>query len=95
MRRHPTLLVVVEVHHLPGLPDYEPGTEVDPAAPDEASSWSRALLPMVNCASYRLLLSGTLVEKTCGRHPTLSSAIGAKLKTDLKTTSKAGPARFA
>ena len=66
MRRHRTLLVVDEVHHLPGLADYEPGTEIDAANPDEASSWSRALLPMLECASYRLLLSGTL-ERADGR----------------------------
>jgi superfamily II DNA or RNA helicase len=66
MRRYRTLLVVDEVHHLPGLADYEPGTEVDAANPDEASSWSRALLPMLECASYRLLLSGTL-ERADGR----------------------------
>ncbi len=66
MRGRRTLLVVDEVHHLPGLADDEPGTEVDPAAPDEASNWSRALLPMLECASYRLLLSGTL-ERADGR----------------------------
>ncbi len=66
MRRHRTLLVVDEVHHLPGLADYEPGTETDPATPEEASSWSRALLPLLECASYRLLLSGTL-ERADGR----------------------------
>ncbi len=66
MRRHRTLLVVDEVHHLPGLADYEPGTAVDAASPDEASSWSRALLPMLECARVRLLLSGTL-ERADGR----------------------------
>ncbi len=66
MRPHRTLLVVDEVHHLPGLADYEPGTEVDPATPDEASSWSRALLPMLECARVRMLLSGTL-ERADGR----------------------------
>ena len=66
MRRYRTLLVVDEVHHLPGLADYEPGTAVDAASPDEASSWSRALLPMLECARVRLLLSGTL-ERADGR----------------------------
>ena len=66
MRRHRTLLVVDEVHHLPGLADYEPGTETDAASSDEASSWSRALLPLLECARVRLLLSGTL-ERADGR----------------------------
>ena len=66
MHAHRTLLVVDEVHHLPGLAAYEPDMEVDPTAPDEASSWSRALLPMLECASYRMLLSGTL-ERADGR----------------------------
>ena len=60
MCAHRNLLVVDEVHHLSGLADYEPDAEVDPTAPDEASSWSRALLPMLECARYRILLSGTL-----------------------------------
>ena len=60
MRRYRTLLVVDEMHHLPGLADYEPGPTSDTTSPDEASSWSRALLPMLECARVRLLLSGTL-----------------------------------
>ena len=55
-----TLLVVDEVHHLPGLADYEPGTEVDPTTPDEASSWSRALLPMLECP-----ITSTCSTATC------------------------------
>ncbi len=66
MRRHRTLLVVDEVHHLPGLAGYEPGTAVDPKSLEEASSWSRALLPLLECARVRLLLSGTL-ERADGR----------------------------
>ncbi len=66
MRRHRTLLVVDEMHHLPGLADYEPGPAGETTNPDEASSWSRALLPMLECARVRLLLSGTL-ERADGR----------------------------
>ena len=66
VRRYRTLLVVDEMHHLPGLSDYEPGPAVDATSPDEASSWSRALLPMLECARVRLLLSGTL-ERADGR----------------------------
>ena len=66
MRRFRTLLVVDEMHHLPGLADYEPGPAGDTTNPDEASSWSRALMPMLECARVRLLLSGTL-ERADGR----------------------------
>ncbi|GJD51659.1 hypothetical protein OPKNFCMD_4414 [Methylobacterium crusticola] len=58
MRRHRTLLVVDEVHHLPALADEEPGSE--------AAAWSRALLPLFRQAALRLLLSGTL-ERADGR----------------------------
>ncbi|MGY2049790.1 DEAD/DEAH box helicase [Methylobacterium sp. JK268] len=52
MKRHRTLLVVDEVHHLPALAD---------SAPEgEAAAWSRALLPLLHHARLRLLLSGTL-----------------------------------
>jgi superfamily II DNA or RNA helicase len=69
IRRRPTLLVVDEVHHLPTLSEY-----VSTAAPsagqapgsDEASVWSRALLPLLESATLRLLLSGTL-ERADGR----------------------------
>ncbi|MFE1600007.1 DEAD/DEAH box helicase [Methylobacterium sp. ID0610] len=58
MKRHRTLLVVDEVHHLPAL---------DAGAPEgEAASWSRALLPLFRQASLRLFLSGTL-ERADGR----------------------------
>ncbi len=57
-RRHRTLLVVDEVHHLPA--------PADAAADDPASGWSAALLPLLECARVRLLLSGTL-ERSDGR----------------------------
>ncbi len=66
MRHHRTLLVVDEAHHLPGLADDEPGHGADAAGLDEVSSWSRALLPLLECAGIRLLLSGTL-ERADGR----------------------------
>src|ERR687886_31392 len=64
IRRRRTLLVVDEVHHLPTLPEYEP-TPPTRSAPssrdtDNAAAWSRALLPLLEAASLRLLLSGTL-----------------------------------
>ena len=64
-RQHRYLLVVDEVHHLPGLSDMAP----DPLAEmggDETASWSRALLPLLECAQLRLLLSGTL-QRADGR----------------------------
>ncbi len=45
-RRHRTLLVVDEVHHLPALSDMAPDPLADPAG-DAASGWSRALLPLL------------------------------------------------
>ncbi len=60
-RRHRHLLVVDEVHHLPSL------AEVDPLAPkDDEAAWSRAILPLLETARIRLLLSGTL-ERADGR----------------------------
>ncbi|TDH62718.1 restriction endonuclease subunit R [Dankookia rubra] len=56
-RCHRTLLVVDEVHHLPA--------EAVPDAPEEAA-WSRAILPLLETAAVRLLLSGTL-ERADGR----------------------------
>ncbi|TCZ53366.1 DEAD/DEAH box helicase [Roseicella aquatilis] len=56
-RKYRTLLVVDEVHHLPA--------EADPEAPEEAA-WSRAILPLLEHAAVRLLLSGTL-ERADGR----------------------------
>ncbi|MBV8590783.1 MAG: restriction endonuclease subunit R, partial [Acetobacteraceae bacterium] len=64
-RRFRMLLVVDEVHHLPALPGagqrkmlFEPN--------DESAAWSRALLPLLEAATIRLLLSGTL-ERADGR----------------------------
>ena len=67
-RRHRTLLVVDEVHHLPALADTDPDTaaEAAKAGEDQASAWSRAILPLLECAAVRLLLSGTL-ERADGR----------------------------
>ncbi|AWN44588.1 DEAD/DEAH box helicase [Methylobacterium durans] len=61
--RNRTLLVVDEVHHLP-----VPSSSLDrnDAEGEEASAWSRAMLPLLQCASLRLLLSGTL-ERADGR----------------------------
>ncbi|MFL5282958.1 MAG: DEAD/DEAH box helicase [Rhodopila sp.] len=61
-RRHRYLLVVDEIHHLPAL------TDVTGIAPreDEASGWSRAIVPLLEAARLRLLLSGTL-ERADGR----------------------------
>ncbi len=64
-RRHRYLLVVDEVHHLPGLADIAPDPLAE-AGGDETASWSRALLPLLECARLRLLLSGTL-QRADGR----------------------------
>ena len=61
-RRARYLLVIDEMHHLPALSE-APG---DAAGQDEASGWSRALLPLLESARLRLLLSGTL-ERADGR----------------------------
>src|SRR3954471_19140547 len=60
-----TLLVVDELHHLPALSEYESDVITDPSEED-ASVWSRALLPMLESATLRLHLSGTL-ERVDGR----------------------------
>ncbi len=68
-RRHRTLLVLDEVHHLPALADIDPATAAQASSSteeDSASAWSRALLPLLECAALRLLLSGTL-ERADGR----------------------------
>ena len=65
-RRHPTLLVLDEVHHLPALPDMAPDPIADPSTTDAALGWSRALLPLLESARLRLLLSGTL-QRADGR----------------------------
>jgi superfamily II DNA or RNA helicase len=64
-RRHRTLLVVDEVHHLPALSDVAPDPLAEPAA-EIAAGWSRALLPLLETAQLRLLLSGTL-QRADGR----------------------------
>jgi superfamily II DNA or RNA helicase len=68
LRRHRTLLVVDEVHHLPTLSEYEPvaSSHQAPSPSEDASAWSRALLPLLESAALRLLLSGTL-ERADGR----------------------------
>ncbi len=62
LRRHRTLLVLDEVHHLPSLADVDPAAVSLAANPDDeaASAWSEAMLPLLECAAVRLLLSGTL-----------------------------------
>ena len=67
-RRFRTLFVVDEVHHLPALAEVDPAAaaQVEAGAEDVASAWSRALLPLFECAAMRLLLSGTL-ERADGR----------------------------
>ncbi len=62
-RRYRTLLVVDEVHHLPALGETDPDAEGEE---DQANAWSRAMLPLLECASVRLLLSGTL-ERADGK----------------------------
>ena len=68
MRRHRTLLVVDEVHHLPALADTDPDTitQAGTIEDDQASAWSQAILPLLECAAVRLLLSGTL-ERADGK----------------------------
>jgi superfamily II DNA or RNA helicase len=65
-RRHRTLLVVDEVHHLPALADIDPVAAAQEGEEDQASAWSRAILPLLECARVRLLLSGTL-ERADGK----------------------------
>jgi superfamily II DNA or RNA helicase len=67
-QRYRTLLVVDEVHHLPALADIDPATAMQSPDSDDvqASRWSRALLPLLECATVRLLLSGTL-ERADGK----------------------------
>src|SRR5919202_1678696 len=54
-RRHRYLLVIDELHHLPVLADLNRLIE----ATDE-TAWSRAVLPLLEYAAVRLLMSGTL-----------------------------------
>ncbi|MFC7739462.1 DEAD/DEAH box helicase, partial [Roseomonas sp. GCM10028921] len=66
-RRYRTLLVVDEVHHLPALAETDPAAAAQASeADDQASAWSRAILPLLECARVRLLLSGTL-ERADGK----------------------------
>ena len=72
-RRHRFLLVLDEVHHLPALADVDPDAaaqaeilQAQTGVPDVAGAWSQALLPLLECAAVRLLLSGTL-ERADGR----------------------------
>ncbi len=67
-RRHRILLVVDEMHHLPALAETDPdaAAQLEQGADDPASGWSRALLPLLECATVRLLLSGTL-ERADGK----------------------------
>ena len=67
-KRHRTLLVVDEMHHLPALSDIDPtaAAQAERLGEDQASAWSRALLPLLECAAVRLLLSGTL-ERADGK----------------------------
>ncbi len=66
IRRYRTLLVIDEVHHLPTLNEYEPAASSTAGPTESASAWSRALLPLLESATLRLLLSGTL-ERADGR----------------------------
>lgn len=67
-RRHRYLCVVDEVHHLPALADADPSgmPRSGRGADVEEASWSRAILPLLELARVRLLLSGTL-ERADGR----------------------------
>ena len=60
-RRHRTLLVVDEIHHLPALADIDPvaAAEAITIGEDNASAWSGAIQPLLESATVRLLLSGT------------------------------------
>jgi len=87
IRRFRTLLVVDEVHHLPTLCEFEPA--VSPSTTEDSSAWSRALLPMLESATLRLLLSGTL-ERADGRPilwlPYRTRSEGATQELDLEAT---------
>ena len=60
-RRHRYLLAVDELHHLPAVFDTD-----RMAAVEEETAWSRSILPLLENASARLLMSGTL-ERADGR----------------------------
>lgn len=61
IRRHRYLVVVDELHHLPALSDLDPLT-----AEEAETAWSRAVAPMLESATARLLMSGTL-QRADGR----------------------------
>ncbi len=67
-RRHRTLLVVDEVHHLPALADTDPVAARPNAGADDdpASAWSQRPAAAVRVRGLRLLLSGTL-ERADGK----------------------------
>lgn len=85
-RRHRTLLVVDEVHHLPVTGPKRAGSGDQPAAEAEAGAWSRAMLPLFQAATLRLFLSGTL-ERADGQRilglPYRPSASGRAPEIDL------------
>ncbi|MFC7694290.1 hypothetical protein ACFQY5_36900 [Paeniroseomonas aquatica] len=64
-RRHRYLLVVDEVHHLPGLNEADAAGGRDNAQ-DAAAAWSAPIEPLLALSAVRLLLSGTL-ERADGR----------------------------
>jgi superfamily II DNA or RNA helicase len=66
VRRHRTLLVVDEVHHLPVPNVGDARDDSSGANDDDLGAWSQALLPIFQHAALRLLLSGTL-ERADGR----------------------------
>ena len=79
-QRHRTLLVLDEMHHLPALSDMAPDPLADPVT-DAAAGWSKALLPLLETARLRMLLSGTL-QRADGRSILwLPYRTGAKVKT--------------
>ncbi|MCJ2090290.1 DEAD/DEAH box helicase family protein [Methylobacterium sp. E-005] len=81
---HRTLLVIDEVHHLPA--PGKPGAEEASAEDAEAGAWSRAMLPVMEAAAYRLYLSGTL-ERADGKRilglPYRPAALGRGPELDL------------
>ena len=67
-RRRRYLLVIDEIHHLPALADADPSGfgPLGAGGADLEASWSKAILPLLELARVRLLLSGTL-ERADGR----------------------------
>ena len=56
------VLDVDEMHHLPALAETDPdaAAHLEQGADDPVNAWSWALLPLLESATVRLLLSGTL-----------------------------------